>query len=350
MYRVGIVGLGEIAAARPDKAEGPLHKPMPGSHAASFAALPQTEVVGICELKPELMDQFVAQWGDTWPKVRRYSDFREMLAKERLDILTVATSDHRHADIVVAASEAGVRGIFCEKPLATSLSDADRMIAAVKAHGTNLLVDHTRRWYPLYNEIRRLVRGGAIGRLSRIVVTLGGPRSMIFRNGTHLIDLICFLAESDPAWVFAELDDECRDYGPVYAGDGGTDPATDPGVSGYIHFRNGVRAFYNGSKGTPPDFWVDLFGEIGRISVNDAGGTVWRVVEGQGLMSRPIRTPEHRNVTQLAGIEELIRLVENGGEPSSSGRDGRRVLEIMLAMLASHHRGNVRVDLPLSNA
>jgi len=347
MYRVGIVGLTGIAAAAPRKAEGPLASPMPGSHAAAFAALPQTQVVAVCELKPELLDQFVDRWGGVWPEVHRYSDFREMLAKERLDILTVATSDHRHADIVVAAAEAGVRGIFCEKPLATSLSDADRMIAAVEKYGAKMVIDHMRRWYPLYNETRRLIREGAIGKLSRIVVTLGGPRAMVFRNGTHLIDLICFFAESDPAWVFAELDDEFHDYGPDYAGDGGRDPTTDPGVSGYIHFRNGVRAFYNGSKGTPSGFWVDLFGETGKVSVNDAGGTLWRDVGGQGLMSRPIRAPEHRSTSHLAGIEELIRLMEHGGAPSSSGRDGRRVVEIILAMLASQQRGNVRVDLPL---
>lgn len=347
MYRVGIVGLTDIAAAAPRKAEGPLASPMPGSHAAAFAVLPQTQVVAVCELKPELMDHFVDRWGGVWPGIRRYADFREMLAKERLDILTVATSDHRHADIVVAAAEAGVRGIFCEKPLATSLGDADRMLAAVEKHGAKMVIDHMRRWYPLYNETRRLIREGAIGKLSRIVATFGGPRAMVFRNGTHLIDLICFFAESEPAWVFAELDDEFHDYGPAYAGDGGRNPATDPGVSGYIHFQNGVRAFYNGSKGAPSGFWLDLFGETGKVSVNDTGGTLWRDVVGQGLMSQPIRAPEHRSISHLAGIEELIRLVERGGVPSSSGRDGRRVVEIILAMLASQHRGNVRVDLPL---
>jgi predicted dehydrogenase len=347
MYRVGIVGLTGIAAAVPRKAEGPLASPMPGSHAAAFAILPQTQVVAVCELKPDLMDQFADRWGGVWPEVRRYADFREMLAKERLDILTVATSDHRHADIVVAAAEAGVRGIFCEKPLSTSLSDADRMLAAVEKHGTQMLVDHTRRWYPLYNETRRLVREGVIGKLSRIVATLGGPRSMVFRNGTHLIDLICFFAESDPAWVFAELDDEFHDYGPAYAGDGGRNPATDPGVSGYIHFQNDIRAFYNGSKGTPSGLWVDLFGETGKISVSDAGGTLWGAEQGGGLSGQPIHVPECRSAGILAGIEELIRLVERGGAPSSSGQDGRRVVEIILAMLASQHRGNVRVDLPL---
>jgi predicted dehydrogenase len=347
MYRVGIVGLTGIAAAAPRKAEGPLVSPMPGSHAASFAALPQTQVVAVCELKPDLMDQFADRWGGVWPEVRRYADFREMLAKERLDILTVATSDHRHADIVVAAAEAGVRGIFCEKPLATSLSDADRMLAAVEKQGAKMLVDHTRRWNPLYHEARRLVREGAIGKLSRIVATLGGPRAMVFRNGTHLIDTICFFAESDPAWVFAELDDEFRDYGPAYAGDGGRDPATDPGVSGYIHFQNGIRAFYNGSKNTPPEFSLDLIGETGKVSVNDAGGTLWSAAQGRGLMGQPIRVPDYRSAGILAGIEELIHLMEHGGMPSSSGRDGRRVVEIILAMLASQHRGNVRVDLPL---
>ena len=58
-----------------------------------------------------------------------------MLARERLDIIGVVTSDHRHADIVVDAATSGVKGVMCEKPLATSLEDADRMIRACAERG-----------------------------------------------------------------------------------------------------------------------------------------------------------------------------------------------------------------------
>ena len=115
-----------------------------------------------------------------------------MLARERLDILTVATSDHRHADITVDGANAGVKGIFCEKPLATTLEDADRIIQACEAEGVVVSVDHTRRWSPILHTVRDAVRSGAIGRLSTVIVTRGGHRAMLFRNGTYLIDAVCF--------------------------------------------------------------------------------------------------------------------------------------------------------------
>ena len=65
---------------------------------------------------------FKANYSAEYPDLRVYSNHEEMLANERpLDILTVAVSDHRHADIVVNAANAGVKGILCEKPLATTI-------------------------------------------------------------------------------------------------------------------------------------------------------------------------------------------------------------------------------------
>jgi predicted dehydrogenase len=321
---------------------------MPGSHAASYACIPNVRVVAICDIVQELMDKFVATWGATWGPIATYTDYREMLVREHLDIISVVTSDHRHADIVVDAAEAGVRGVFCEKPIATSLADADRMTEACERRGIPLSIDHTRRWYPEYHNVRNLLRSGMIGTLRRIVATMGGPRAMLFRNGTHLIDMICFLAESDPAWVFAELDDEFADYGAAYRGDGGRDPATDPGGSGYIHFKNGVRAFCNASKGTPGGSSFDLLGTEGRIFINDTEARLWTVdSSSKALVERPLRAGSQMKTGILAAIEELINWIENGERGVSPGREARKTLEIILGMLASQARGNVRVDLPL---
>ena len=68
--------------------------------------------------------------------------------------------------------------------------EADRIVAAAKAAGTKIDVNYTRRWMPEWVEARRLVRQGAIGPLSQIVAVVGGPRAMLFRNHTHVIDLI----------------------------------------------------------------------------------------------------------------------------------------------------------------
>src|SRR5438067_1467146 len=112
MYRVGVVGLSGISASRtPVEAGGVLQTPLPTSHVAAYAALPQTTVVAVCDLQPDLLAAFQERWGDVFPAARAYADGREMLDREDLDLLSVVTPDHAHADIVVSAAGHGVRGI-----------------------------------------------------------------------------------------------------------------------------------------------------------------------------------------------------------------------------------------------
>jgi len=339
-YRIGIVGLTDIGCRRPGVGPGD-GIPVPSSHASAYAAIPGADVVAVCDLQPALLDDFAKVWGDVWPEVVGYRDHREMLAMARIDVLSVCTSDHAHAQIVVDACEAGVRGIFCEKPIATCLADADRMIEAARASGTVLSIDHTRRWRPLYIEARKQLRAGAIGKIARVIATLGGPRAMLFRNGTHLIDTVMMLVDGEPEWVFAELDEGFEGYS-TYRGDGGRDASTDPGLSGYIHFRNGVRAFLNASKGTPKSFRIEVIGENGRLSISDAGGGCLDL----GGEAVQLRARNEGLVDIERGVQELLEKLDGSPVPLASPPElGRNVLLVCLGMLRSQQQGNVRVAL-----
>ena len=213
-----------------------------GARHADGVSAADAELVAGCDLSEETLKVFGESLRERWPDIALYADYREMLRKEQPDIVTVATPDDRHAELVVDAVNAGARGIFCEKPLATTLADADRMIAACEAGNVVLSVDHTRRFMPMWKRLKNeFVRGGRIGELQYIVGALSGERASLFRNGTHLIDALCYLADSPPAWVFAELEAGYEDY-TEYRGDGGRTPALEPSASGYIHFASGVRA------------------------------------------------------------------------------------------------------------
>ena len=202
-YRAAIVGLTQMGA-RP-LPSAPVHPAlgiewprshafMSVSHASAFAVSPNVEVVAACDLKEELLEQFRSDFQSIWPEVRTYTDYRTMLQDEDLHLLGVATSDHLHAQVVVDAAEAGVRGILCEKPIATTLADADRMIEACERRGVAMSVDHLRRFRPHWNGALAEFEDGALGAVRRIVGSFGAPRSMLFRNGTHLIDAVSWYA------------------------------------------------------------------------------------------------------------------------------------------------------------
>ncbi len=198
-YRVAIVGLSWIAIDPPSPATHPvLGTAMPFSHAAAYAATPGVEVVAGCDINLAACEAFETCWRERWPALRTYADYREMLDQERTDILSVVTPDHLHTGVILANVAAGIKAIFAEKPLATSLEDADRIIAAVRERKVAMTVNHTRRWFPSYVAAREALRTGSIGPLVTSFAHLGGPRAMLFRNHSHLLDLLCYFAESDP--------------------------------------------------------------------------------------------------------------------------------------------------------
>ena len=350
-YRVGIVGLTSITARRPSEASPPFRNVMSMSHAGALAYMPQMEVAGYCDLVPDLISNFERTWSDVWPDARGYTDYRRMLAEQRIDILAVATSDHRHADIAVDGAEAGVRGLFVEKPLATSLEDADRIIAAAEANGAALMTDHTWRWDPLYHRVRESVHAGDIGALSTIVATLTGPRAMLFRNGTHTIDGICFFAESEPTRVSGRLEDGFDDWD-RYRGDGGRLPENDPFANGYVEFANGVRAHYVSDKRALSDSGYVLYGDRGRITLTPWGGHQDRTSEllttdQAGETVRRTLVPAQYLVRNLmAAYDELVGLIENGGDGTSSGREARKTVRIMVGFLDSHRQGSRLIEAP----
>jgi predicted dehydrogenase len=344
-YKAVIVGLTGIGARRPvEPTQLPIYGVMPRSHAAAYHRHPQTQVVAVCDIRQEALDNFQRDWADVWPEVRCYTNYREMLTQEKPDLVSVCTPDHLHADITVDAAKSGARAILCEKPIATSLADADRMIAAAQANQVLLSIEHTRRWSPIFLKARQLIRSDELGALRSINANMYSPRSMLFRNGTHLIDMICFFAESDPAWVFAELEEGFEHF-TEYKSDGGHDPRTDPAASAYIHFANGVRAYYNSLKVPMPGSQFELLCDHARLEVSDRGLTVIRAGSHSEWARANLPSEDYMHTYQLAAVDELIQVLEQGGALVSPAQEARKTLAIMLGMLKSHQLGNVRVNL-----
>lgn len=346
-YRAVIVGLTGIGAGRPTSDPAlPVYHPNPPSHAAAYHHHPRTELVGVCDLRPETLEDFRRRWQDAWPDLRYYTDCGQMLKAEKPDLVSIATSDHAHAALCVAAAQSGARAILCEKPIATTLADADRMIEATAARGVLLSVEHTRRWDPLFLKARELVRSGELGPLRTIVAELFSPRAMLFRNGTHFIDLFNFFAGTDPLWVVAELEEGFAEYR-EYRGDGGRNPDLEPYASAYIRFAGNIRAFYNSYKTTYPGSSFTLTCEEASLYLTDQGARLTKGNSHRELWTRDLNPGAFLHTRQLGAVDELIHVLEKGGELISPGQEARKALELTLAMLASHCRGNARVDLPL---
>jgi predicted dehydrogenase len=341
-YRVGIIGLSGISIAKPERRAGPSRTFLPHSHVSAYEANPRTDVVAVCNRSQGAIDRFRETWRSD---ATGYTDFREMLAQESIDLLSIATPDHLHADAFVAACDAGVKGIFCEKPVATTLEDVDRMIAAAKRSGTKAIVNHTRRFDPYYRHARWLIDEGTIGPVQQILGTLGSPEAMLFRNGSHLVDTMLFLANESPSWVMAVFDEIDAEYGPVYRGVGRRDPASDPSASAIIGFPSGKRAFYNGSKRIVSNFEFDVQGETGRIRIGNqiAEISTKSVLGGLATQDLPILADARAGMVQA--IDELLALIEHDGDGLKALHEARTTVQVLLSILVSADRRGARITL-----
>jgi len=197
VYRAGIVGCGRKAATLDGEDRCRINYSIPpDAHAAAYAQIAVVQLVAAADPNEAKRHLMQARW--KVPAV--YADYREMLARERLDLVSVTTRADRHAEVTIAAA-AGVRGVLCEKAMATSLREADAMLDACRRSRTRLIINHTRRWHPTYGRTLDAVRGGAIGDLRCIMGTCPGP---LIHNGTHLFDLMRLFG-GDVAWISGEV-------------------------------------------------------------------------------------------------------------------------------------------------
>ncbi len=333
-YRVGIIGCGRMASTMDDeKRTQPGRVPQPGVLAAAYGQAERTEVVAAADINRDRLADFSTRWGVG----RLYADYRDMLQAESLDIVSVATHANLHAEMTVAAAEAGAQAVLCEKAMATSLRDADRMIDACRKSGTILSVLYHNRWDPLMVRVKELVREGTIGELISIAGNMGPE---LVHEATHMFDLMRFWSGDEVAWVFGQLD-------------GGRDPADDPGGSGYIRFKRGMHAFVNAVEGSPVGFEFDLVGTRGRIRIGYHVDELWTVeeglYEGRALLGRKIPQNIEARSGVVKAIEDLVTCIEAGSAPSCTGEDGRKALEIALAFHVSHREGGAKVELPLQD-
>jgi predicted dehydrogenase len=304
---------------------------------ACYREVPQIDVVAAADPYPEQRDAFRQRWGVE----RLYEDYREMLAREQIDIVSVTTSAKPRPPIVIDCAKAGVPMIFAEKPISFSLREADDMLAACAEHGTKVAVGCTRRWDAYWNMVRDLIDAGEIGRVLQVNASV---RAGLSHNGSHLIDLVRYLAGGNVQWVFGEMESDEK-----AAGD------DDLMGNGYLAFDNGVRAFARTWPTGGAEWDVDIIGETGRFRALGATPQEmeWWQVSPSGKRRDVIRRlfprPQRLQSPGVRAVYDLIACLESEKQPTCSGEDGRAALETALALRESHRRGGCRVELPLSD-
>ena len=319
--------------------------PDPGSHnfAAAFKAVPQVRVEAVFDLGEETRADFVECWGSVWGEIATYDNYQKMLDEVKPDLLCVATRQTMHAVQIEAAVQAGVKGILCDKPLATTLEEMDRIVAACAK--TPLLLALDRRWWAGYRFLCQCIADGAIGRVTSIAV-YGLPN--LINHGCHWYDAVLGLAgDVEPVWVSGLVDD-VSDESPdarvhmdppgkaqVGLADGTVVYITSEGK--HTHVRGGLS--------------FDIAGEEGRLLIFDDAQEcyLWSGAEGERMRRLEMPPQEGDWPAGPAMVEDLVRALEMGGRTACDVEQIRRATEIGFAVHLSSAGGGTIVDLPAAD-
>ncbi|SDW78159.1 Predicted dehydrogenase [Arthrobacter sp. cf158] len=344
IFRVGIAGCGAISR----------------NHLEAFRALHNVQIVGVCDVDADRARATAEAWG-----IPNAVTSVEELLTLGLDIVSVCTPHPTHEEVVLKAAAAGV-SVLCEKPIATKLESAERMVAACENAGVQLGVLFQRRFWPASQKIRTAIDDGTLGKaiMAQCSVMLhrapdyynrdawrgtwesdGG--GVLMSQAVHQIDLL--------QWY---LGDVAEVYGKVHTYRHGDYIEVEDSATAVITFASGAMATLEASTAVSPNLGIQLriTGETGASASltefpegSDGRLDLWAV--GERIVVEPVH-PEgvepNVDLSIINGqlipfhklqVQDFVQALEHGTEPAITGKDALKSLRILLAVYESSRTG-----------
>lgn len=331
-------------------------------HIENVKKTPGAKMVAVCDILEDKAKEKAEMAGGC----DYYLDFEEMLKREDLDVVSICTPSSMHPDMAVLAAKYG-KHVLTEKPMATTLAKADEMINACKNAGVKLACIFQRRMTEPFISIKKAVDSGEIGKLALADMYAKYYRSQAYydsagwrgtwefdgggalmNQGIHMIDML--------QWLVGDVDEIyaiCRTQ--VHKIE-----VEDTAIA-TIKFKNGTVGVIEGTTSVYPDVphRLELHGDKGTIMLSGEGISKWSVIgpDGQPLDKLTSGVGVNQALTNPTDISmeghgiiiaDLVNCVNAGKEPIVPGTEGRKALEIILAIYESSKTGKP-VKLPLKS-
>ena len=340
-YRTAVIGCGRTASLLEDD---PL-RAKPCSHMGHYRSSRRFRVVAGADLDDGRRADFEKRW-----HVRSsYLDYRELLKEERPEVVSLtAYAPERHR-MFKDCVEAGVKAVWIEKAIATSLRGARSMVRLAQKYQTITVVNHPRRWNPRYLRARALIAAGAIGVPESITATFSGQ---LIHTGTHAFDIMRFFFGDVTAVQGTPDPREIRALGGMPRS-----PIPDLGGSGTLRFANGATGTI---QARAKDYFVFEFEVLGSAGALRLGNTtslnLYQPAPSRYATSfcDLARVPVPAEIAKIGtgprrpgAVRDLLAGFSRGHKSVNDLSEGVKALEIALAFHESFQRGGETVKLPL---
>jgi predicted dehydrogenase len=330
---------------------------------AVWLKIPQTTIVAVADADPKGLAAAAKKLGG----VKAFADYRAMLAETKPDIAAIcARHIHEHRDMIVAAIEAGVKGIYVEKPFVRTLAEADEIVKLCAEKGVRLAIAHRNRYHPVLETVRKLVASGEIGELKEVRVRgkqdqRGGGLDLwvLGGHGFNLATLFTGAAISCEATILVEGRPATK--ADIHPGDEGVGPIVGDEVHARYETKSGIPLYFDSKKGTwtpGTPFGARLIGSKGVISLQvdeeplavlERGGVKLWVTTGGIGQPEPIKDIKLVNGGHHGAVRDLLAAIAEKREPLCGPEAGRETVELTLAVFASFAAGGKKVALPLTD-
>lgn len=327
----------------------------------------EAELVSVCDIVEanaiSRKNEYIKAMGDH-VEVKVYTDFKEMLDKENINVVTIATESGYHPEIAMYCMNKGKHTIV-EKPMALSIDDANKMIKCAKDNNVKLCVSHQNRFNKPIQMLRKSVEEGRFGRILNGTARILWNRNMgyyeqapwrgtweldggtLMNQCIHNIDLLQWMLGGEIDSVYAQCDTFIRDI-----------EAEDFGAI-MIRFKNGAIGIVEGSACVFPKNLketLDIFGEkgtacIGGLAVNKI--EAWRFGDNLDNEEEILKAQEG-DPDSVYGFghtplfKDMIDSINNDREPLINGEEGIKGMAIILAAYKSRLTG-MPVKFPFEN-
>ena len=268
-----------------------------------------------------------------------YLDYREMLRKEKPDLVSIGTYVGLHRQIIEDCARAGVKGILCEKPFLNAPADIAPVRELVAQTGVKIGVAHIRRYLPVMQRTRELIRDGVIGQV--VSYQAGVEGWDLSEMAAHWFDLMRFFHGDRPVkWVFGQARvRQQRGYG----------HAMEDHAIAYFEFEDGARGIIDGGRGLPNGINFLIAGTAGTLRVMGEDSVVIDTIAGQRTESFA-RDPDGAWLRLWdKTLADLIGWIEGGAVSPVGFENAVQTLCVNQAAYISAIRGD-RIDLPLDTA
>jgi predicted dehydrogenase len=308
-----VIGLGRIAGHF-----------MPGTRATT-----NSQITALVSGHREKADRIAAEYNVPASSIYNYENFDEIVHNPSVDAVYVALPNSMHAEYTIRAAKAG-KHVLCEKPMATSIADCEKMIVACKAANVKLMIAYRCHYEPTNLRAIQLIRDGALGQVQTIQSAFGfniAPGewrlSKTMAGGGPLYDVGIYSLNAC-RYLTGEEPDHIAAYASVIDHDGRF-KEVEENVSWTMHFPSGILASCCTTYGANMDGYFRVYGSKGWLEVDKAfvyeGLHLRAAYSGKQLDEpNPARDPSQFQ----AEAEHFSHCIQNGLEPQSPGEEGLR--------------------------